>query len=254
MAKFSSKDVGFALLGPYSILGAISKFDDAVTLKLNETYALGETDESYWSSGAKNTEITQEGWYDDAVGQLHQAFVGTSSLPILGLPLSIAPHGNTNAARIDTYPSVQRVGYTVQMATSEVTKAQARYGLWYGKRETYVVHALGTETTAGSTDPLDVHPYVTNTSNGGAVVLHVTALSGCATCTITVRHSTDGITWADKQAFQALAPSDVTNGTALAGQYITLTSTMNQYWSVAWTYGTPATPNVTFMVGVYRAP
>lgn len=254
MAKFSSKDVGFALIGPYNILGAISKFDDSVELVLNETYALGETDESFWSSGAKKTEIVQEGWYDDAVGQLHQAFVGTSSLPILAFPLSIAPHGNVNAARFDAYPSVQRVGYTVQMATSEVTKAQARYGLWYGKREAYVVHALGTETTAGNSETLDVHPYITNTSNGGAVVLHVTALSGCATCTITAFHSPDGTTYTSKQAFQALAPTDVVNGTALAGQYIVTTSTMNQYWAVAWAYGTPATPNVTFMVGVYRAP
>lgn len=254
MAKFSSKDVGFALIGSYSILGAISTFDDAVTLKLNETYALGETDESFWSSGAKQTEITQEGWYDDAVGSLHQAFVGASSLPVLALPLSVAPHGNANAARFDCYPSVQRVGYTVQLATSEVTKAQARYGCWYGKRESYIVHALGTEGAAGSSDTLDVHPYLTNTSNGGAVVLHVTALSGCANCTITARHSTDGVTWADKQAFSPVTPTNVTDGAAAAGQYITTTGTMNQYWSVSWAYGTPSSPSVTFMVGVYRAP
>src|SRR5512139_4081615 len=119
MAKYASKDVGFALIGSYSMLGATSTFDDAVSLKLNETYSLGESDETYWSSGAKQTEITQEGWFDDVVLGWHNAFV---NLDTTALPMTIAPHGNTintpaspaEGTAIDIYSSVQRVGYTVQ--------------------------------------------------------------------------------------------------------------------------------------------
>ena len=251
MAKYSSKDVGFFLLGGYSLLGSTSKIEDVVELKLNETYVLGDADEAYWSSGAKKTDVTQDGWFDDATNSVHEAF---KTLPVLALPMSIAPHGNTNGAAVDLYPSVQRVGYDVQLAVPEVTKAVGRYGVWYGKKPAYCIHYLAAETSTDSdNESLDIHPFSSNKSNGGAQVLHVTALSGCASVTITTSHSTDGATWAPKQAFTNVAPADVPAG-ANAGQYIALTSTMNQYWAVHWTFNTPTSPSCTFTVAVYQAP
>lgn len=250
MAKYASSQVGFMLLGGYSMLAMTSKIEDVVELKLGEAYVLGDADEGYWSSGQKKTTVTQEGYFDDVTNGIHEAL---KDLPVLALPLSIAPHGNTNAAQVDMYPSVQRVGYTRQFEVNDITKANGEYGIWYGKRKSYIAHALGTETTAGNSDSLDVHPFTSNTANGGAIALHVTALSGCDSCTITYRHSTDGGTYADKQAFTAVTPAQVPGG-ANAGQYIALTSTMNQYVSVSWAYSNPSTPSVTFAVAVYQAP
>lgn len=260
MAKYSSKDVGFALIGSYSMLGATSKFEDTVTLKLNETPALGETDESYWSGGAKQTEIVQEGWFDDVVLGWHNAFV---NLDTVGLPMTIAPHGNAinvpsspaAGTEIDIYQSVQRVGYTVQVATSDVTKMQARYGIWYGKKGGKLVAPLATRSTAGNTDNDDAKCAVAQPAgtNGGAAVLHITSLTGTPTnCTVTLRHSVDGTTYTDKQAFTAVTPAQVAAGTG--AQYMTLTGQINSYVSAAWAYSGGTAPTVTFAVGVYVAP
>jgi len=233
MSKYSSKDVGFFLLGGYSLLGSTSKIEDTVELKLTETYVLGDADEAYWSSGAKKTDVTQEGWFDDATNSVHEAF---KSLPVLALPMTIAPHGNTGGAVIDIYQSVQRVGYDVLLAVPEVTKAVGRYGVWYGKKNGKIAAPLAVRTAAGSTDSDDVTITASQPAgtNGGAVVLHMTELSGCASCTVTFRHSTDGVTYADKQAFSAVALADVPAG-ANAGQYIALTGQINKWVSIAWT-------------------
>jgi len=251
VAKYSSAQCGFFLIGGYSLLATTSKIEDVVQLKLGETYVLGDADESLWSSGAKQTTVTQEGYFDDATNSIHEAL---KDLPVLALPMSIAPHGNTNAAAIDLYQSVQRVGYTRQLTVGDITKANGTYGIWYGKKPAYIIHALAEETTStGDNESLDVHPFASNKSNGGAMVLHVTELSGCASITIGAYHSTDGGTYTLKQAFTNVALADVPGG-ANAGQYAALTSTMNQYWAVHWTFNTPATPKCKFTVAIYQAP
>jgi hypothetical protein len=247
MSKYSSKDVGFHLLGGYSLLGSDSKYDDTVELRLNETDVLGQADEVYWSSGAKKTDVVQEGWYDDAVGANHNAF---NDLPVLALPMSIAPHGNVNAAAVDMYQSVQRVGWTVQVATSEVTKAQARYGIWYGKRRGNIVHALGSETTAGNTDTLDVQLPAAAT-NGGAFLVHVTSVvGGSGSVTIGLRDGGGtGVTYTPKVDTAAIAFASIPSA---SGIWVPFTGTLGPYVSVSWTYATLT--GVTFAASVYVAP
>jgi hypothetical protein len=256
MGKYSSKDVGFLLLGGYNILGATSKIEDTVSLKLTETPVLGESDEGWWSSGAKMTEITQDGWFDDSVGSIHDSLV---NLPVTALPLSFAPLGGANGAKCDVYPSVQRVGYTRQSTVGEVTKAQAKYGCYYGKKDCTVIHALGTETTAGNTDGpggafVDLGASGAGT-NGGAVVFHVTAVGGGApptAVTLKLRHSTtSGSGYADKATTSSIAATAIPS---TSGEYITFTGTISRYISVAWSYTGGTTPSVTFAAAIYVAP
>jgi len=257
MAKYDSADVGFMLLGSYSMLGAVSKIEDTVELKLNETPSLGQADESYWSSGARKTEVTQDGWFDDDAGSVHEAFVGLSDV---SLPMTIAPHGNTiNGTAVgtvcDIYQSVQRVGYTVQLSVGDVTKANGKYGIYYGKKDGRIVAPLATRSTAGNTDAADARCSSSQPagSDGGAAVLHITELTGTPTnCTVTLRHSTDGTTYTDKQAFSAFTPTNVADG--IASQYIALTGQINQYVSAGWAYTGGTAPTVTFAVAVYVAP
>jgi len=251
MAKFASKDVGFHVLGSYSLLGSDSKFEDTVELKLNETPALGEEDESFWSSGARKTTIEQEGWFDDGVGSSHEAF---KELSDVSLPMSIAPHGNVAGTRMDCYESVDRVGYTVQLAVGDVHKAKGSYGCYFGKKPMTVVHELVAETTAGNTDADDVQ-CPAGGSNGGASVVHIVALDGSTpptNCTITLRHSTDGTTYVDKHSHAAFTPTNVEDG--IASEYKTFTGTINEYVSAAWAYSGGTSPTVTFVLGVYVAP
>jgi hypothetical protein len=253
MSKYSSKDVGFFLLGGFSILGAVSTIEDTVELKLNETPALGEADESYWSSGARKTTVTQDGWFDDSAGSIHDAFVGLSSV---ALPMSIAPHGNTKGLQMDCYQSVQRVNYTVQTAVGDVSKAKGEYGVWYGKKPMTIVHALSTETTAGNTDATYVDLGATGGgTNGGAFAVHITALTGCTNATLSLRHcaTSGGSYQAISPTATAVLPASVPGG-ADAGQYVTFTGTINRYVSVGWAYSVPSSPSITFALGVYVAP
>jgi len=247
MAKYSSKDVGFHLLGGYSLLGVDSKYDDAVELRLNETDTLGQADEEFWSSGAKKTEITQDGWYDDAVGSIHDAF---RDVPVTAIPMSIAQHGNVNGRMFDSYQSVQRIGYTVQLATSEVTKAQARYGIWYGKKQACLIHALGAKTTAGNTDSLDVQMPAAGT-NGGYFIVHVTAVVGASgSVTIELRDGGAlGTTYTPKVNTGAIAFASVPGTSAI---WVPFTGNLGPYVSVAWSYSTLT--GVTFAAGAYVAP
>jgi len=254
MAKYSSKDVGFFLLGGYNMLGSTSKFDDTVELSLTETPVLGQADEGWWSSGAKKTTIEQEGYFDDSVGNMHEALVGLSNV---ALPLSFATHGNTNGAKCDVYQSVQRVGYDVQVAVPEVTKAKGRYGCWYGKKNATIIHALGTEVTAGNTDGpggafVDLGAAA---ANGGAVVFHVTAVGGTASPTSVVlklRHSsTSGSGYADKATTGTIAATSIP---ATSFEYVTFAGALSRYISVAWSYTGGTAPTVTFAAALYVAP
>lgn len=247
MAKYSSVDVGFHLLGGYSLLGSDSKYEDTVELRLNETDVLGQQDEELWSSGAKKTEIVQEGWYDDDVASNHAAF---KDLPITDIPMAIAQHGNVNGRMFDAYQSVQRIGYTVQMATSEVTKAQCRYGIWYGKKLCCLAHALGAETTAGNSDSLDVQMPAAAT-NGGYFVVHITAVvGGSGTVTIGLRDGGGtGVTYTPKVDTGAINKTTVP---ATSAVWVPFTGTLGPYVSVSWAYATLT--GVTFAAGVYVAP
>lgn len=257
MAKYSSADVGWFLLGSYSFLGATSKIEDTVEMKLTQTDVLGMSDETWFSSGARKTDVTQDGWFDDAAGSVHSAFSGLSTV---GLPMSIAPNGlvpgpTSSGLPVDMYQSVQRVGYDVQLNVGEVTKAVGRYGIYYGKKAGKVGIPMLTKTTAGNSDTdADVPIAGSNPAgtNGGAAVLHIVALSGCTNCTITLRHSTDGTTFADKQAFQAYTPANVTAGTA--SEWVALSGTINRFIGASWAYSAPSSPSVTFAIAVYAAP
>lgn len=251
MAKYASKDVGFFLLGGYNLLGSTSKFDDTVELSLTESPALGESDEGWWSSGAKKTTIEQEGYFDDSTGASHEALVGLSTV---ALPMSFGTHGNTKNVKMDCYQSVQRVGYDVQLAVSEVTKAKGRYGCWYGKKDMWVVHQLTTESTAGNSDAAYIDIGAAGT-NGGAFVVHVTAVGGTASptsVTLGIRScTTTNGTYVEKGNTGAILASAIP---ATSGVYTTFTGTLNRYVSCSWSYSGGTAPTVTFLMGVYVAP
>lgn len=248
MSVYKSSDVGFMLLNGYSILGSSTKIDESTELKLSDVTALGQSSESWDSSGTKKTVVTQEGYFDDASNGIHEAL---KSLPDGAAVMSIAPAGNTNASRVECYQSVYRVAYGVQLNVGEVHRARAEYGAMYGKKAAYIVHALGTEGAAGNTDSLDIdlgtQPM---TTDGGLVFLHVVGLSGCTSSTVTLRHSSDAITYADKQVCSAVTPSDVPEN---SGQYVAFSGTLNRYVSAAWSYASPSSPSITFMLAVYPA-
>jgi len=243
------------LLGGFSMLGASTKFTEVPTLKTAEATSLGEADEVIWSAGTKQRELTQDGWFDDAVGSLHNAMY---DLAAVQLPMSIAPHGNTNGAAFDGWSSIGRLEYKVQLTSADLTKAAAKYQSAGVQRQGIIVHALGTEVAAGNTDTLDVmltagaNPAGTN---GGAIFTHVTAVGGTAaptSVTFSLRHSTDGVTYADKAAsYTTIAAANIP---ASSSDYQTFTGTINKYASVAWTYTGGTAPTVTFFVGVYVAP
>ena len=78
MAQFSSANVGFLMLGGYSLLGTVTTISDNVEAILQETTVLGDTWSKFTSVGVKKGALTQSGFFDDATGQIHDALKGTN--------------------------------------------------------------------------------------------------------------------------------------------------------------------------------
>jgi hypothetical protein len=108
----------------------------------------------------------------------------------------------------------------------------------------YVVAPYVARTAAGNTD--SAYATMTETSAPtGRAFLHVGALDlgGSTSCTITVRHSDDHITFGNHTAF--------TNVTAVGAETIALASTVNKYLSIAHAWvGAGAAQTITAFVGV----
>ena len=73
MAIRGSADVAFFLLGGYDILGTITQIDDRAEALLEETHALGDAWREQSFVGVRQSEISQDGFYDDVMDSVRYA-------------------------------------------------------------------------------------------------------------------------------------------------------------------------------------
>lgn len=107
-----------------------------------------------------------------------------------------------------------------------------------------VLHPLSSVTATGPGTPVELDNTVL-TSNGLSAVLHVNAVSGTSTPTITVKiqHSVDGNTYADLVTFAA--------ATGKGSQYLSVSGTVNRYLQVIYTVS-GTTPSFDIHVAAHR--
>lgn len=244
MTKYGSPDVAFFLIDGLSILGTMTEFDDKGTLHTEETTVLGSGWEEHYLTGLREVAISQKGFYDDASGSSNQTLVALSgSVRLLCFGLA----GNTIGRAYRGIGGLLQATYNRLPKRNELHKAEADYKISGTVRDGKILHALGAKTAAGNTDASSVDNGASSAS-GGYMDLHVTALTlgGYDNVVVTLRHSSDNVTFANKQAATAVT-------SAPAAEQVSVSGTINRYTSVAYAFtGSGSSPSVTFMAGLTR--
>jgi hypothetical protein len=237
MASIHGKNIS-VLLGGYDISGYLNDISvpreaDTVDVSTfgasNKQYIAGLADGSvsgggFWSGGANEIDAILASTFGTANNVLSVGWQGTT----------LGSRGDLMSGIHSSYEVAGSIGDAVGVSF----EMQASSGVYSG----VYVHALGAETVTGNSTSVDNGAA---TSNGFAMNLHVTAVSGTATPTVTskVQHSTDNSTWVDLGTFVA--------ATAIGGQHVTGTGTVNRYVREVHTIS-GTSPSLTFAVQFAR--
>lgn len=225
--KYNSTDCGFFCLGPYNCLSAIGKIVEGAAKGTTETSPLGATNEEYMQKTRVKRTLTQEGWFDDSAGSVHDAHSG---LPAVDLPLLFAPKGNILGRKAIGYEIINRVAYEIQLQNDDVTLAKAEYTPNGAREEVTIVMPLALRTAAGNTDATYVDLGAAGGPSGGSVYEAVTELTlgGYTNAIHKLRHSADHITFTPLVSMTAV--------TVPAAERKTTVSAINRYVSGSWEY------------------
>lgn len=188
MAKRGSADVGFFLVDGQDVLGTLTQVADTHSAGIQDVSVLGSAWRAQAFTGTREATITQEGFYDDAAGSVHDAL---SSGPGVSRVLAYCLEGTATGARFIGYKGAVEVKYDRQVALGSLHRAQAEYranGPVDDGRTIRTYKAAGA-TGASTGTPVDNGV----SSTGAAAYLEYNAAAGEAN--IRVLHSADNITY-----------------------------------------------------------
>lgn len=219
MAKYSSADVGFVLVGGYDLLGYSTQITFNVEAGLEETHTLGDSWIENTFAGLKQFTFTQEGFYDDAAGASNAALVtlgGSSVVGCFGL------EGNTVGKQFVGFAGAIQATYNRSTARGELHKANADWKA-NGIVEDGIIHFTHAAIT-GSTSNGTAVDNAGSSASGGSGYAQVSALTlgGYDNVVLKVQHSTDNSTYADLITFTVVTA-------APAAQRSTVAGTVNRY-------------------------
>lgn len=232
------------LVGEENLSGFFRSFDMGAELGPLETTVFGNADRTY-IVGLRNGTVSFDGFFDssaDAIDVELQALLGQ----VAGEPLTLAPEGLVAGKRVYLI-SGKETRYSVTAPVDGVVAASADFqadgGIGFGAS----LHDLTAETATGTGTIVD---NIGATTNGGAVHIHVTAVtaSGGDTLDVTVRHSTDNFAGDDTllATFAQITTAKLSERVVIAAG-----TTVKQYVRAIWTKA-GASPTWTFAVALGR--
>lgn len=145
MSNYGSADVGFILVGGYSLLGSVTALQDSVEAILDQLTALGDSWTKFGYTGLKKGALSQNGFFDDAAGQVNAALVdnqGDSHIYCHNL------EGNVIGKRFVGYAGAIEAKYDRVAQLGKFTLANAAYNPSDAIETGRILHALGTEAAA----------------------------------------------------------------------------------------------------------
>lgn len=245
MAKRSSTDVAFILVGGYDVLGTLTEIDFHAEALLERVDALGDSWQAQAFVGVRDAVLTQKGFYDDAAGSVHDAL---STGPGVSRVLIAGFGGTATGAPFLGWQGAMQVNYDRIFSREALTKAEASYRTNGIVNEGKIVRTYkGAGATGASTGtPLDGAA----SSTGVAAYLAYNSTAGEAN--IRVLHSSDNITYAAAFTFTRTA-----KGTAavVAGAERLYTSGVIERYTAADVTTATATGSIAdlnYFVGVVR--
>jgi hypothetical protein len=232
----------FIFVGGYNVSGYTYTLTQTVESLMEETHGLGDSAEEYLPVGiARTTLEASGGLWDDT--ELDPAFVGKGETEQLVLTGPDSAIGGACSLLNGVYASA----YNRIAARDGLTKANATYTVSGTNQIGVVLHGITSETTAGDTESSSVDNGASSAS-GATCDLHVPALTlgGYTNCIVTVRDSTDDITFGDLVAFTAVTTSPTAERKTVAGP-------IERYCAMKWEWtGAGSGQSVTPVVAIAR--
>jgi len=238
-------DVGFLLIDGVDLLGKqVQSLSVEVSETQEETTGSGDNAETWASVGVSAGSITHEGLLDDT------ATVGNHALlksPGAERVIAVAIGGNTIGLDVVLGEAPLQSKYNVLAALKSLSRVQVDYttnkAIRLGGK---ILHALGAESGDGDTEstPVDATADGAASSDGalGIVQLTALALGGFTNIIITVRDSSDDISYANLLSFTAITATNASQG-------VEVTGTVERYLAAEWVWvGSGSSESATFMV------
>lgn len=247
MAKYGFDDV-YILIDGYNVQGFISTVNlTGPEATLEETHGVGDSWVEQDFTGLKRWDLNIAGWFDDESDSV-EAALSSSNLDGSTRVVCVGYEGNTVGKECIGLQGPVQGSWNRRAVRGELTKFDARLAGSGNYDEGIILHELSAETADGDTETTDQQDNGGSSANGAAAYLQVTAidLDGYDDITVTVRDSSDDITYGDLVAFTAVTA-------APTAERVTVAGTVEQYTAVEWAYGgTGTSPSTTFLVGLTR--
>lgn len=209
MTRYGSPDVSWFLIAGLDVVGTLTQFDDSREARTEETHTLGDAWAENSFVGVRSGEITQEGFYDDAAGSIHDAL---SSGPGSSNILSYCLEGTATGRNFVGWSAGVQVNYERQAQRDALTKAKAGYkgnGAIEQGKTLFPYKAVGSTGRKNSVDN------GASSTNGGFGYLHYNASAGEAN--VRILHSSDDLSFADLIVFAKISSGHGAERVAVAG-------------------------------------
>ncbi len=247
MAKRGSVDVAFVLLGGRNIQGALTTFTAENEAVVEETTVLGNAWVQNMYAGLRSGKVSQDGFFDDAVGGWHEAAQAAFGTTVAGANImTYGLEGTATGSRFVGWENTVEVKYVRQAARGALTKAHAEYKADGTVDEGVTLWALNSVTTTGNSTGTPVDNAVSSTGGVAYLQLMDSTQIPLANLSFKIRHSSDNVTYADLLTFATPTANQ------FADRQIT-TGTIERYTAVKrdWS-GSTAGRSITFFSGIVR--
>lgn len=243
MAKFGSDQAQLFVLGGFDVLGSLTQFADKLEGITEPTHTLGDAWVEHSYVGLQRWEMTQEGFYDDGVGSVHEALStgpGTTRVLVYGV------EGNTSGKNFVGVQGAVQVDYERIIPLGELHKAKAQYRSNGVVEQGKIIRPLAGAVATGNTTNGAID--FTVSSSGGVGYLFITSLVG-ATATglqVDIMHSADNLTFTSFIGFNAVTATAPNSSWA---QRVSASGNVNRYIAARWQAGTGFPTSAIFGVG-----
>jgi len=249
VAKYGSPQAAPFLIGGYSLVGYLTNFTHKHEALTEESHTLGSSWVENAHTGVKRWELSQEGFYDDASGGVHQAL--EAGLGASARILCWGVEGNTAGAEF-VGASALEIDYERIIGRNELHKIRASFRGSSAQRDGLILRAYGGATASGNSTAAAVD-FGASATNGGVAFLQIGSLhldGGSATgFDVDVLHSADNLTFTSWAGFARVT---ATGTPAAAAQRISSTATLQRYAAVRWAPNASALTSAQFFVGLAR--
>ena len=239
MAYYGLKDLTAAYVGAYNLTSFTGGARMKATTQLDIRQFAGNAFPTALDTGVKSGEVELSDVIYDSV-----ANIAFGPLPTSAVPVSLLHEGGTASSRFYGFQSAVVSGVEVELSPDKMDGIIPTLTVSGEVNQGYVVAPPVSRSTAGNTDTTYADMGAASATGGHAFLhLPVLTLGGYTNVIVTVRHSTDHITFVNHTSFTA--------ATVPTSQVIALAGTINRYLSIGWAWtGAGSGQSFTAFVGV----